>query len=152
MRNVHSVGCEAAVDTVVEDPSGTAVQVETVGRRRFRLNRVVPSGTPYLMGDVTWLDDEPAPDARTLAAVDEALRGYLRILGLSAVTLDHHDPLLGYRVADAMLLSTADRQAVLAHRSSALQTVFGLLLREIFLIRELRAVPVTGQLSAVRAN
>jgi uncharacterized protein len=97
-----------------------------VGRERFRLERLVPdAGTPYLTGEVEWLE-EPATtvDPGLASTVRGELSAYCERLGLTASdasaspTLD--DPtLLSYVVTGSVLLHLAKRQSLLAAPDAA---------------------------------
>jgi Lon protease-like protein len=152
---LYDVGCTAEVLEVDQRDDGT-VDVVAVGRERFHLDRLVPdAGTPYLTGEVEWLE-EPATavDPDLAATVRRELAAYCARLGLSASdgsdgsgaaaspTLE--DPtLLSYVVTGSVLLHLAERQALLAapDASARLQLAARLLRRERLLWEVAPTVP-----------
>jgi len=128
------------------------MDIVTVGRRRFHLDRVVEADTPYLQAEVTYLP-EPTPsdpDADRLAPQALALfRAYLSLLrtdGTEEVTeqLPEDPTVLSHVIAATASLTIADRQTLLAEPDTAgrLRTALSLLHREVGLLRQVRAVPV----------
>jgi len=125
---LYDVGCAAEVLEVDQRDDGT-VDVVAVGRERFRLDRLVPdAGTPYLTGEVQWLEEAAtAVELELAATVRRELAAYRERLGLAApdgsdgsasAALD--DPtLLSYVVTGSVLLHLAERQSLLAAPDAA---------------------------------
>jgi hypothetical protein len=170
---LYDVGCIARLHTVRPQPDG-GFRVVSVGGDRFRLlDVVVGDEPPYLLGKVEWLADEEAAedtpdtggDARPVlfAAVRDLFLEYVsEVAGLGqgredvevATMLDAVDEdtaALSWLVASAALLTTEDRQELLAEASTRrrLATEARLLRRELTLLRELGAVPAPLQQFAV---
>jgi Lon protease-like protein len=148
---LFEVGCTAEVRQVTELDDGR-MDVVTVGRRRFHLDRLLESDTPYLQAEVSYLP-EPSPgdpDADSLAPQALALfRTYLALLrtdGTEEVTeqLPEDPTVLSHVIAATASLTVADRQTLLAEPDTAgrLRTELSLLHREVGLLRQVRAVPV----------
>jgi Lon protease-like protein len=147
--SLYDVGCTAEIRDVTEHPDGT-FDIVTVGRRRYAITTVVSSGTPYLRAEVSYLPEEPGPagDADQLGPrVMAAFRAYLRLLrGNAAEEQLPDDPqVLSHLVAATASLRLADRQTLLATADTAtrLRKELVLLHREIGLLSEVRAVPVS---------
>ncbi|MBR7742458.1 LON peptidase substrate-binding domain-containing protein [Phycicoccus sp. BSK3Z-2] len=148
--DLQGIGCEAVVDAMAlaEGPSGTVVHLVGRGARRFRLDRVDDAaGTPYVTGDVTWLEDEPVPEDAPLEALAARVRlaheQYLDTVGATAEPLEALAKDVPYRVAERMVLDVADRQRVLDGPDPAtrLRTVLSLLRRETAIVGEFGALP-----------
>ena len=153
---LHEVGCTAEVRQVTELPDGR-FDLVTVGRRRFRIDRVDPQAAPYLVAEVEWLP-EPAgqEEAADLLAprVLATFRQYLGLIGDSrpdeapaeevGEQLPEDPTVLSHLVAATAALTLEDRQRLLAAPDTAtrLRTELRLLTREAALLRHVRAVPV----------
>jgi Lon protease-like protein len=77
----HDVGTEAEICDVTSLPAGR-YYISTMGRRRFRIRRVV-SREPYLLADVEYLHeelDDPAEVGELSEEVRDEFREYLRLL------------------------------------------------------------------------
>lgn len=142
------IGCLAQVRVVSALPDGR-FELTTVGVRRFHLDAVVSGRTPYLTGEVTWLE-EPAGDAVQALAeeVRQAFDSYRlavpAVTGQAALPEDPTD--LSYALSAATLLPPADRQRLLAAPDTAerLTLLQRLLEREQALLTQLGAVPTDG--------
>ena len=172
---LYDVGCTARLHTVRPQSDG-GFRIVSVGGDRFRLlDVVVGDEPPYLLGEVEWLADEEATedapeadgagDARPVlfAVVRDLFLEYVsEVAGLGpgredvevATMLDAvSDDAAGlsWLVASAALLTTEDRQELLAESSTRrrLATEARLLRRELTLLRELGAVPAPLQQFAV---
>jgi uncharacterized protein len=147
--SLYDVGCTAEIRDVTEHPDGT-FDIVTVGRRRYSITTVVPSGTPYLQAEVDYLAEEPGPDGdadQLGPRVIAAFRAYLRaVRGDGPEEQLPDDPqVLSHLVAATASLRLADRQALLATPDTAtrLRKELVLLHREIGLLAQVRAVPVS---------
>lgn len=160
LRLGHEVGPDAALDlheigcatTLLEiSPLGMAqYAVRTRAARRFALSAVLrPDSTdkPYLLADVTWLDEPDGADPTTLASQRDRLAGelaaYRRVVQERPVTLPTDPADASYRLGDAIHLDTTDRQALLAAPSTADRLALGrqLLARETGIVQRIRALP-----------
>ncbi len=148
---LHPVGCTALVQDITPLPDGRS-RLVTVGHRRFRLDALEPAGTPYLMGEVTWIEADPAsttPDPQLLGAVRRGYLAYRELLGgaqptTSSVPQLPEDPeVLSYLVSAALVLDLAEQQALLEgpDTTARLRLLRALLHRELGLISVLRALP-----------
>ena len=146
----YDVGCTAEVRQVTEHEDGR-FDIVTVGRRRFKITRIVPAAAPYLQADVRYLP-EPADTAGStellVPRVLAAFRAYLQLMRTDADGVGEQlpeDPLvLSHLVAATAGLTVADRQHLLAQPDAAtrLRAELKLLHREVALLGHVRAVPV----------
>lgn len=150
---LHEVGTLALLRSVAPYPDGRS-DIVTNGDARFRLHRIVDTGTPYLTGEVEWLDE---PDGGEPEAVAAAAHGVVRrfdeyretVAGTGAVeaaqmlALPDDARSLSYLVAVAMVLDLRDRQQLLESRTTLerLRHETSLLGRETSLLRELPSLP-----------
>lgn len=159
-RDLHPIGCEARVDAMAlaGGAPGTVVHLVATGVRRFRLEGLEDSGTPYLVGDVTWLDEQPAaddPEVPVLAArVRAAHEKYLETLGADLEPVEEALGRVAYRTVEQMVLAVTDRQRVLEapDAASRLRLVLDLLRRETAIVDTLGALPGTPDLGAAGLN
>jgi Lon protease-like protein len=173
---LYDVGCVARLHAVRSQPDG-GFRIVTVGGDRFRLlDVVVGEDPPYLQGEVEWLgDEENAKDAGdggdAQTSVAEASMTVL-VRGVRDLFLEYvaevaglgvgHDDVevatmlravaedaaaLSWLVASSALLTTEDRQELLAESATRrrLVTESRLLRRELTLLQTLGAVPVPLQ-------
>ncbi|MBM6405845.1 LON peptidase substrate-binding domain-containing protein [Phycicoccus sp. CSK15P-2] len=167
VTDLHGVGCEAVVDAMAlaKGRSGTVVHLVGRGVRRFRLDGLDPeAGTPYLTGEVGWLEDGAHDDPEVEALARKALAAherYLRTVGAEAETVGAEaEPVdavasdVAYRVAERMVLESRDRQRVLegADAATRLRTVLALLSRETAIVGRLGAVPKPPDLGGAALN
>jgi len=145
----HDIGCTAQVQQVKPLPDGR-FDVVTVGRRRFKIVSVDESAAPYLTADVHWLDEadsRPAELDRLVPAVLDRFQSYLRLLRpeVGGEQLPDDPEVLSHVVAATMALDLTERQSLLAapDTASRLRTERSLLHRELAILEEVRAVPVT---------
>jgi Lon protease-like protein len=148
---LFEVGCTAELRQVTEHDDGR-LDIVTVGRRRFHLDRLLPSATPYLQAEVSYLSDPDEGDGTAEELAPRALaifRAYLALLhadGTTEVTeqLPEDATVLSHVIAATASLTIADRQALLAEPDTAarLRAELSLLHREVALLRQVRAVPV----------
>jgi Lon protease-like protein len=149
--SLFEVGCTAEVRQVTELEGGR-LDIVTVGRRRFHLDRLIDGDTPYLQAEVSYVPEPPAgdPAADTLAPRALAVfRAYLSLIrgdGTDEISeqLPEDPTVLSHLIAATASLTVADRQALLAEPDTAgrLRAELTLLHREVGLLRQVRAVPV----------
>lgn len=148
---LYEVGCTAQLQRVTELPDGR-FDLVTVGRRRFRIRELDEKAAPYLVAEVEWLPEPPGQEeaADSLAPrVLAAFRQYLRLLRAAPEDIAEQMPdnptVTSHLVAATAALSLADRQELLAIPDTAtrLRAELRLLNRELVLLRQVRAVPVT---------
>jgi uncharacterized protein len=148
---LYEVGCTAEVRQVTEHQDGR-FDLVTVGRRRFEIDQIVPEGQPYLRARVRYLPetgDEDGDADRLGPRVLSAFRTYLKLIRTDgsdvAEQLPEDPQVLSHLVAATAALTVADRQQLLATPDAAgrLRSELALLHREINLLRQVRAVPVT---------
>jgi Lon protease-like protein len=152
---LYEIGCSVQVRQVRQLPAGHFA-LTADGEQRFQLRDVDRESAPYLVGTVQWLPDaQPDTDSkelqRQLAA--SALAAHHRYHEAGARREAYRVPpdvaidKLAYALADSCVLSTEDRQDLLAETDplARLRLVRGLLLRESEFLRTLRAVPAPLQ-------
>lgn len=156
---LYDVGCTASVRRIAAQPDG-GFAIVTVGGNRFRLvDVVVGEDPPYLQGEVEWLaGEETAETGSSVEVLATAVAGsfarYVGALAALGATGDDEevaellqeadDPAaLSWLVASAALLTTEDRQALLAESATRrrLAAEARVLRRELTLLEELGAVP-----------
>jgi Lon protease-like protein len=149
LRSVHPVGCLADLRQVEPHPDGRFDIVAT-GARRFRIDAVDSAARPYLLADVTFLDepDGDAPDvvARIVRAVWGAYRKALTGTPPDESDEVPDDPaVLSYLVAAATILDLSDKQRLLEQpdTTSRLRRELAFLRRELALLRLLPSLPAT---------
>lgn len=117
----HEIGTTAEIADVTPLEQGR-YYISTVGRRRFRIDRVILR-EPYLLAAVTYLDEEGAASPASLGElVDEirdVFREYLRLLvefsGIQADIELPDDPVVtSYLVGDALQVADSMKQRLLA--------------------------------------
>jgi Lon protease-like protein len=149
--SLYDVGCTAQVRQITEHPDGT-FDIVTVGRRRFTIADLLPVDTPYLQARVSYLAEDPGPegDADMLAPrVLAAFGRYLRLVRVNAADIPEQLPedphVLSHLVAATANLTIAERQSLLAtvDTPTRLRKELVLLYREVGLLSQVRAVPVT---------
>jgi uncharacterized protein len=145
---LHDVGCTAQIRQVTEHPDGQ-FDLVTVGHRRFRIEQIDRNTEPYLVAEVTWLDEpeNAASDAdRLVPGLLELFQRYLRLLrpDREGEQLPEEATVLSHLIAATTALPLSDRQGLLASPDTAtrLRTERTLLNREIALLTRIRAVPV----------
>jgi len=147
---LHEVGCTAQVRRVTERPDGR-FDLVTVGRRRFRVARIEPESTPYLVAEIEYLPESLGPSdlaERLAPRVLAAFRRYLALVGTSGGEVTEQLPeeptVLSHLVAATASLTVEDRQRLLTEPDtvSRLRAELRLLSREETLLRRVRAVPV----------
>ncbi len=146
---LHQIGCTAQLQKVTELPDG-GYDIVSVGRRRFSILSVDDSSAPYLMAEVEWLTEEESAAGeldRVVPGVLDRFQRYLRMLrpDTAGEQLPDDPTVLSHLIAATMVLDMADRQSLLAAPGTVarLRAERQLLSRELVLLDELRAVPVT---------
>ncbi|GIJ49934.1 hypothetical protein Val02_68200 [Virgisporangium aliadipatigenens] len=146
---LHEVGCTAEIRQVTEHPDGR-FDLVTVGRRRFRLDGTDAGERPYMVADVTFLDEETGDSAAVdglSATVLDLFQRYLGLMRRETLEVGEQMPdrpdVLSYLVAASAALTLEDRQRLLAIDTTAarLRAERSLLRREVALLSRLRAVP-----------
>lgn len=153
------------IEPAEPESPGRSANVLALGRRRFRIRRIVDGATPYLRAEVDYLREavgavpDGLPDAaRALVAEYTDL-----LLQLTGAELDGRprrypkDPVaLSYRLAAEAALLPSEKQELLVAHSAAdrLQLLVRLLRREITLVRRTRSVAVAPAIlqAALRAD
>jgi Lon protease-like protein len=148
---LHEVGTLAMLREVTPYPDGRSDLVSN-GDARFRVLRLVDTGTPYHCAEVEWLDEhDGGPDTPLLAA--EVVRRFDAYRDLVAragaveaaqmLAMPEDPRVLSYLVAAAMVLDLRDRQHLLETPTTCerLEAELRLLARETVLMRELPSLP-----------
>lgn len=150
VHSAHRVGCEAVLSEVRERRDGR-FDIEVVGRRRLRVDGMDES-RPYLVGDVTYLDDSDGTGATEAAgqalAAFEGYRGRLAEMQGTEIEVSDlpDDPLmLSYALAAGGLFMLGDRQALLEDPDAAarLHRLARLLRSETAAMTALPSLPAT---------
>jgi Lon protease-like protein len=147
--SLHQVGCLADLRQIEPRPDGRFDIVAT-GARRFRIDDLDAASRPYLLADVTFLDepDGEAPDvvARIVTVVWGAYRKALTGTPPEDPSELPDDPaVLSYLVAAATILDLNDKQRLLEQpdTTSRLRRELAYLRRELALLRLLPSLPAT---------
>ena len=142
----HEVGTSAEI-SVMRPLEGGRCYISTVGRRRFRVERII-GREPYLLAEVEYLaDDAPLDTAAvesSLAQISEVFGEYLRLLvefygTLMDTTLPEDPEKASYLIGDALQVADAMKQRLLevASTQERLNVELGFLRR---LLPQLRAL------------
>ncbi|KAA2258703.1 peptidase [Solihabitans fulvus] len=152
VESMRTVGCSALLREARRLPDGR-FDIVTRGERRFRLLDVDDSSAPYLLGEVEWLPDAPAPTAAadTVPVLADAARSaHQRYCAAAWQQEDWTEPpadtepeTLAYVLASDCLLAVEDRQRLLEETSvpRRLRLVRRMLNREAGILSTLHAVP-----------
>jgi Lon protease-like protein len=155
--SLYDVGCTAHLRRVTERPDGT-FEISAVGRRRYVIEQILDTATPYLQAAVRLLPEQTGPDGvvdalgpRVLAALRAYLRAARREPARDPSSREPEeqlpdDPLLlSHLVAATVSLELSDRQALLAAPDVAtrLRDELRLLQRETALLAKVSAVPAS---------
>jgi Lon protease-like protein len=149
--SLYEIGCSAQLRQVTEHPDGT-FDLVTVGRRRFRIEKVAHGEMPYLTAQVEWVPESPGEDGLADALAPGVLavfQRYLQMLRGQATPTGEQLPddpnVLSHLVAATASLTLDDRQHLLAlpDTASRLRAERSLLNREVALLDQIRAVPAT---------
>ncbi len=146
---LYEVGCTAELQQVTALDDGQ-YDIVAVGRRRFTISATESGTTPYLTADVEWLDEPETPATeleRVVPGVLDRFQRYLRTLHTQAAgeELPDDPTVLSHLIAATMALGLDERQALLAAPGTLarLRAERSLLNRELVLLEEIQAVPVT---------
>ena len=151
-RELFGTGTSARIQAVALVTRGAPrVELVTTGTRRFRLHGIDETGeTPYLTGDVSWLDDGPVSrtDSELAATLVSEVTAYRVLLGAAPLT-DADLPAaqdagaIAFAAIDGVLLGLADRQRVLdaPDVTNRLRVAYELVRRERALVERLGSVP-----------
>ena len=154
VQTIQRVGCAALVTEITANADGT-FEIIVVGRRRFLVEEVDPS-QEYLTADVEWLGDPHGGSADETTYLTETARDLFAVYRDTLEELRGDDVLdgetpddpidLSYTLAAAMVLSLADRQALLECPDVATRLRMGihLLQSELQAIRALPSLPATS--------
>ncbi len=146
-NDLHGVGCFAELDQVAEIEEAVFFVLAT-GTRRFRLDGIDGAAdTPYLTGEVTWLDETEGVAASLPALVGRlvtVVSAYRAARDLEAAGPPTDPTELSYWAARAAGLGTGDRQLLLgcADTSARLGLVLRMIRREAALAQSLGVVGV----------
>ncbi|MDF2966800.1 MAG: peptidase [Nocardioidaceae bacterium] len=150
VHSAHRVGCEAVLSEVRERSDGR-FDIEVIGRRRLRVDGMDES-QPYLVGDVTYLDDTEGEGAAEAAAKAlAAFQGYRERLAamqgteIEVADLPDEPLMLSYALAAGGLFMLGDRQALLEDPDAAarLHRLARLLRSETAAMTALPSLPAT---------
>lgn len=160
--DVEQVGTVAEIVDVTEQPDGTS-DLLAVGSRRFRVQRMVTVGTPYLRAEVSQLPeadgDRPESSATVASALYTRLRELLDVLTGSDVPardlrLPHDVNLLSYHLTASLPIADAEKQALLGMDTAAerLRAQVRLLRRELRLVQSTRSVAIAASVLQIGAS
>ena len=126
-RGIVNTGCTATVERVLREYPDGRLDILTVGRRRFEIERVNEERS-FLRGEVDYFDDDVDNDVDNDGALPEdesrarAIAGYNELRALSAESplpnSETFDPQLSFRLARP-IQDLGLRQALLTARSEA---------------------------------
>ena len=148
--DVAEVGTLAEIVEIEPGTDGSS-DLLAVGSRRFHIDSLLPSGAPYLRGEVRWLEEADGAVRPAQVSVTRRLCADVREL-LEALTGQRRDPdvptdanQLSYYVAAQLPLETVDRQALLVAPTAAdrLRLAVPLLRRELRLLQATSSVAVS---------
>jgi Lon protease-like protein len=148
--DVEGIGTLAEILEVEPRDDGTS-DLLSVGSRRFRIDRLLPEGRPYLRAEVEFLDEaDGALTAGHAARAQELLELYdamlMRLAGRATGAELPEDPTqLSYQVAARLPLPPGERQVLLTDDTTAvrLERLAALLRREVALLRSTRSIAVS---------
>jgi uncharacterized protein len=144
--DLHEIGCLARLVHATRVGEGRYFLL-SAGVRRFHLDALAPgSGTAYLMGEVTVLEErlgDTEEVAHLAHRLREALHDYARTVGAEEPEWPDGVDALSYVVGDAVGLDLGDRQRLLAadDTETRLRLGLGLVHREQQLAATLGVVP-----------
>ena len=123
-RGIVNTGCTATVERVLREYPDGRLDILTVGRRRFEIERVNEERA-FLRGEVDYFDDDVDNDDETLPEDESrarAIAGYNELRSLTAESplpsSETFDPQLSFRLARP-IQDLGLRQALLTARSEA---------------------------------
>ncbi|MDO5628050.1 MAG: LON peptidase substrate-binding domain-containing protein [Mobilicoccus sp.] len=134
---IHGVGCMLRITSQVD--AGGHIEIETLAMRRFRVVRTHDDLAPYLVGDVTWLEDDDAVPVAMTTRAEAAFRSFARAVGARVDGLPVDPLLLTAAILDGLDQPIGERQAVLEAGTAAarIRAVTRLCRREEGLARDL---------------
>lgn len=136
---LYGVGCRASVRSVT--PLGDQLAVEALTGRRFRLHTVHDDRAPYLVGEVSWLEEEGEVPGDLTGRAVEAFSAFTHSVGARVDGLPTNDPhRLTSAILDGLGQPPPELQAVLEAGDAAtrLRTVIRMCRREQRLAEVLR--------------
>lgn len=152
---LESVGTAALLTSAAQGvggPAGVMFAVDSVGGQRMRVETILSDEKPYLVGEVTWLEDAAGSSDELARAELRAREAYSALVlaatgrpaPVDAVSHDIVPGQLAYELAQAVPLPLEDRQAVLESSGPVqrLDLVSRLLRREAHLFGSMRLTPV----------
>jgi len=123
-RGIVNTGCTATVERVLREYPDGRLDILTLGRRRFEIERVNDERA-FLRGEVDYFDDDVDNDDETLPEDESRARAIAGYNELRALTADSplpssetFDPQLSFRLARP-IQDLGLRQALLTARSEA---------------------------------
>jgi Lon protease-like protein len=123
-RGIVNTGCTATVERVLREYPDGRLDILTLGRRRFEIERVNEERA-FLRGEVDYFDDDVDNDDETLPEDESRARAIAGYNELRALTADSplpssetFDPQLSFRLARP-IQDLGLRQALLTARSEA---------------------------------
>jgi len=123
-RGIVNTGCTATVERVLREYPDGRLDILTLGRRRFEIERVNEERA-FLRGEVDYFDDDVDNDDETLPEDESrarAIAGYNELRSLTAESplpsSETFDPQLSFRLARP-IQDLGIRQALLTARSEA---------------------------------
>jgi Lon protease-like protein len=123
-RGIVNTGCTATVERVLREYPDGRLDILTLGRRRFEIERVNDERA-FLRGEVDYFDDDVDNDDETLPEDESrarAIAGYNELRALTAESplpeAQTDDPQLSFRLARP-IQDLGLRQALLSARSEA---------------------------------
>lgn len=148
--DVESIGTVAEILEIDTAEDGTS-DLLSVGSRRFRLHALLPTGKPYLRGEIEYLDE---PDGDLTEALEGRARELIdvyddmltKLAGRGTGTeLPRDANQLSYQLAARLPLPPHEKQALLTDETTGerLRRVSRLLRREIALLQRTRSIAVS---------
>ncbi len=150
VHSAHRVGCEAVLSEVHSRPNGR-FDIEVIGRRRLRVDGMDES-QPYLVGDVTFLDEVDGDDvdlacAKALSAFESyrTRLGEMRGTEVDDTELPREPLTVSYALAAGAVFLLSDRQQLLedADTATRLRRLATLLRGETTAMTALPSLPAT---------
>ncbi len=154
VQTIQRTGCAALVTEVTAHLDGT-FEIVVVGQRRFHVERLNPDAD-YLRADVKWLPDTNGDNVAGLATAGAMARELFDTYRDTVQQLRGDDVLdgptptdpidLSYTLAAALVLSLAERQALLETRDVAARLRLGarLIRAELRAISAIPSLPATS--------
>jgi Lon protease-like protein len=119
-KGIVNTGCTATIEKVLREYPDGRMDILTLGRRRFEIQRIDDEKS-YLRGEVEFFDDEDGPSV-TAESRNQAIEGYNQLQALNAdpglPPYEASDPQLSFRLARP-IADLSLRQALLVARNEA---------------------------------